>query len=186
MKKSLLLACALAAALPSAAWANRPGYGFVRVEAGTSRVDLDIGGASGNDDDTAYSIRGGYYFSPNWAIEGFYTTYYDKKRDDVTLKLNGFGVGAVGKTNFGDDDLGWYVGGRAGIVQSKAKVDVDGLGGDSDNDVRAYVGVNTGYDFSPNFGLGLSYDYSKAKPEFGGEEVDVTTGTLTLGVEYRF
>jgi len=186
MKKSLLLACALAAALPSAAWANRPGYGFVRVEAGNGRAELDVDGASDSDTDTAYSIRGGYYFSENWAVEGFYTSYYDQKQDDVTLKFNGYGVGAVGKINFGDDDLGWYVGGRAGVVQSKVKFAVENLGGDSAEDLRPYVGVNAGYDFSPNAGIGLSYDYFKAKPEFDGQEIDVTAGTLTLGVEYRF
>lgn len=181
MKKFLALALTLTAtALPLTVSANEPGFGFVRVEAGNSKFGGDADG-----DDNSFSVRGGYYFSPNWAVEGFYTQYGDDDSDGVDTKVNGFGVGVTAKKNFGNDDLGFYLGGRAGIVNAKVEVDTL-LGNDDDTDLRPYVGVGVGYDFTPNFGLGLNYDYTKVKPELFGADFDVKVTTWTLSAEYRF
>src|SRR3546814_5209348 len=76
MRKILLPACVLATALlPMSAMANRADSGFVRIEAGNTDAELEFDGQSASDDDSSYSIRGGYYFSPNWAVEGFYSRY---------------------------------------------------------------------------------------------------------------
>src|SRR3546814_1792312 len=76
MRKILLPACVLATALlPMSAMANRADYGFVQIEAGNIDAELEFDGQSASDDDSSYSIRGGYYFSPNWAVEGFYSRY---------------------------------------------------------------------------------------------------------------
>ena len=62
---------------------------------------------SADDNDTSYSVRGGYYFTPNIAVEGFYSNFFDKSATDGTttadLKLSAIGVGIVGKKNFGAD-----------------------------------------------------------------------------------
>src|SRR3546814_14437672 len=79
-------------------------------------------------------MRGGYYFSPNWAVEGFYSRYGESEyfagpESGASLELSGFGAGIVGKKNFGDDGLGFYLGGRAGIVASKFDIEVSGIAG---------------------------------------------------------
>jgi OmpA-OmpF porin, OOP family len=188
MRKGLLLpAAALAmAVMPMSAMANRPGYGFVRVEAGSAELEVAAGGDEVSDRDTAYSVRGGYYFSPNFAVEGFYTDFGSPSKDGASVSLDGFGAGIAAKHNFGDDDLGFFVGGRAGVMRSKAEFAVTGAGSASDDSVHAYAGVGVGYDFSPTFGLSLQYDYTKAKPSFAGEDIDVKAQALTLGGEFRF
>src|SRR3546814_9805285 len=129
MRKILLPACVLATALlPMSAMANRADYGFVRIEAGNIDAELEFDGQSASDDDSSYSIRGGYYFSPNWAVEGFYSRYGESEyfagpESGTSRELSGFGAGIVGKQNFGDDGLGFYLGGRAGIVDSQFDIE---------------------------------------------------------------
>lgn len=195
MRKILLPACVLATALlPMSAMANRADSGFVRVEAGSTDAELEFDGQSASDDDNSYSIRGGYYFSRNWAVEGFYSRYGESEyfagpESGASLELSGFGAGITGKKNFGDDGLGFYLGGRAGVVASKLDIEVSGVAGttgESDDSVDAYAGVSAGYDFSTSLGLGLSYDWFEAGPEIAGADVDLTVQTLALGLEYRF
>lgn len=186
MKKHFVLAIGLALAGLSAP-AMAEGQGFVRFEAGSSDVEFEFDGFRGSDEDTAYGVRGGYWFNPNVAIEGFYTRYYSQRYDDgfesASLKLHAVGVGVVGKKNFGGDQQGFYISGRGGFARGVATVDVDGSVEEADaGDVKPYVGVGVGYDFSPGFGLGLNYDQVKG----GDEGLDVTARTLTLGLELRF
>ena len=187
MKKTALLAFALAAAGACApAMAIEPGA-FVRVEAGNSQFDVDVGDASADDiDDTSYNLRGGYYFSPYFAVEGFYSRYGEDHPDGARVRFGGFGLGVVGKKNFRDDGDGFYISGRAGMVQVKSEVHFDGFGTIDDNKLSPYVGVGVGYDFLPELGVGLNYDYMRSKPELEGVDFDVRAQTLTLSLEYRF
>ena len=186
MKTYLALATGLAlAALSAPALAD--GQGFVRFETGRSDLDFSVDGDRGSDDDTAFGVRGGYWFNPNIAVEGFYSRYYSQSYDDgfdtYSLKLHGVGVGVVGKTNFAGNHQGFFVTGRAGIARGVATVDFDGSVEEAEaGDVKPYFGVGAGYDFSPGFGVGLNYDQVKS----GGDGLDVTAKTVTLGVELRF
>ena len=180
MKKTFVLASALAlAGLSSAAFAA-DGNWYVRGEAGTSRISVDE--LSGHDDDTVYGVRGGYWFNPNFAAEAFYTNLGEDSSDGASTKLDGFGVGVVGKKNFGPDNTGFFIDGRAGALHAKTDVRLAGLGSDSDHSTKPYVGVGAGYDFSQAFGVSLNYDYHRADA-FGG---DATAKTLSLGGEFRF
>src|SRR3546814_16591725 len=112
--------------------ANRSESGFVRIEAGNTDAELDCDGQSASDDDSSYSIRSGYYFSPNWAVEGFYSRYgaseyFAGPESGTSLELSGFGAGIVGKKNFGDEGLGFYLGGRAGTVARQFAHELSGL-----------------------------------------------------------
>lgn len=186
MKKHLALAAGLAlASLSAPAFAD--GQGFVRFEGGRSDLDFRVDGVSDSDEDTAFGVRGGYWFNPNIAIEGFYSRYYSQSFDDgfdtYSLKLHGVGVGVVAKKNFGGNQQGFYIGGRAGIARGVATVDYDGEVEEAEaGSTKPYFGVGAGYDFSPAVGLGVSYDQIKS----GGDGVDVTAKTVTLGLELRF
>lgn len=178
MRKVYFFAGALAlASLSSAAMAEGQGP-FVRVEGGHSQ--LHANGAS--DGDTAWSLRGGYAFNPNFALEGFYSKLYDATDNGVSGKVDGVGVGVVGKKNFGPDNTGFFIDGRVGVARNKVKVGIAGLGSDSDTSTKPYYGVGAGYDFNRNFGLSLNYDRNKASA-FG---FDGKVNTLTMGAEYRF
>jgi OmpA-OmpF porin, OOP family len=191
MKNTLLLASvalALAGLSSAASAADTGGQWFVRGEAGRTHASADLSGfGSDSDHDSAYSVRTGYYFTPNFAVEGFYSNLYDKDftvttPDDANLKLSAIGVGVVGKKNFGADGNGFFVDGRAGVSRGKIEGAIAGIGRDSDTSTKPYVGVGAGYDFNRNFGLSLNYDHHKGS----GQDVDITANTVTAGAEYRF
>lgn len=163
------------------------GNGFIRAEVGRSDVDLSVDGASGSDEDTTWGVRGGYWFNPNFAVEGFYSqvysTSYDDGFDSYNAKLHGVGVGLVAKKNFGGHHHGFFIGGRAGIARGVATLDIDGDVEEAEaSSAKPYFGVNAGYDFSERFGLSLNYDRLQAD----GDGVDVKVNTVTLGAELRF
>ncbi|MGN6512555.1 MAG: porin family protein [Lysobacteraceae bacterium] len=176
MRKILFLTGALAlASISTAALAEGP---FVRVEGGHTQFHAN----GGSDGDDAWSLRGGYAFNPNFAVEGFYSQLYDETDNGASAKVDGFGVGVVGKKNFGPEDTGFFVDGRVGVARNKAKLGVAGLGSDSDSSTRPYYGVGAGYDFNRNFGLSLNYDWNKVS----AFDLDGKAKTLTVGAEYRF
>ena len=181
-KKACVLASAFAlAALSTTAFAaDGNGDWYLRGEAGNSRLSMqDFGG---HHNDTAVGLRGGYWFNPNFAAEAFYTDYGKASDNGASAKLEGFGAGIVGKKNFGPDNSGFFIDGRAGLQRARTSVRVAGLGGAGDHSTKPYVGVGAGYDFSKAFGMSVNYDYNRADA-FGGK---LTARTLTLGAEYRF
>lgn len=186
MKKNLILAAGLAlAALSAPAFAD--GAGFVRVEAGRSDVDFRIDGGSASDKDTTWGVRGGYWFNPNFAVEGFYSQVYSTSIDDgfdtYQVKLHGVGVGVVGKKNFGGAHTGFFIAGRAGIARGVITAELDGSVEEAEaSSAKPYFGVGAGYDFNEKIGLSVNYDQLKGD----GDGLDVTAKTLTLGLEARF
>jgi len=189
MKKNMMMVSALVLALAaSPAFAET----FVRGELGRANVDVntdDFGNDS--DNDTAWSIRGGWYFNKNFAVEGFYSDFYDQSISvddgaggsiDANAKFNGWGVGVVGKTDFGNDQTGFFLSGRAGLMRGKVSASVTGFGHESDTSTKPYFGVGLGYDFTPKWGMSLNYDHQKAS----SDDLSVTANTLTVGVEARF
>ena len=187
-KQAMLLTSLILAAVSTPVLAQG---GFIRGEVGRAHVSADATGFESDDDsDSTYSIRGGYYFNNNFAVEGFYSRFYDKSTEiddgeeviDASGKLTGMGLGIVGKTDFGNDQTGFFVSGRVGIMRGKIEVSATGLGSESDTSTKPYFGVGAGYDFSKNFGLSLNLDQSKGS----GEDLSITARTLTLALEARF
>ena len=177
MKKTLILSCALAlAGLSNVAMAatSSDGTVFVRAELGHTAIDVDM---IGDDSDTTTVLRGGYYFTPNFAVEAFAGNVFDGNVFGYDAEFNGYGIGGIAKKNFGADNTGFFIDGRAGVMRAHAE-----LGGAKDDTTEPYIGVGAGYDFSKNFGLSVNYDVIQS--EFDGLDVDVET--LTLGAEYRF
>ena len=155
---------------------------YVGGSIGQSKFKVDCSGASCDDTDTAFRVFGGYMFNKNFAIEGFYAEGFDKTENGFTAKLDGVGVGVVGKKNFGANDTGFFVDGRVGAVRNNLKLAISGVGEATDSSVKPYVGVGVGYDFSPQWGLSLNYDWNKVD----AFDFDGSVKTLTAGVEYRF
>ena len=179
---SVALALAGASFAASAADGTPVNGGFIRAEAGSSRLSID--GNSGND--TALGVRGGYFFSRNVAIEGFYTNYGEDSDSTGKVSISGYGLGVVGKKHFDDSDVGGYFGGRIGLAVNRAKLRVNGIGNFNGDKTTAYYGIGVGYDFSQNFGVSLNVDQTKADFKAAGVNIGATVTTSTLGLEYRF
>lgn len=185
MKKSLLVASLLAAlSLSSTAFA---GEAFVRAEVGQSKAKASIEGlGSDHDKDTAYSLRGGYWFNSNFAVEGHYSRFYDEtlyNDGEVYLdgKLSAFGLGVVVKEHATPTDLGFFVQLRGGIARGKLSLDSN-LGSDSATSTKPYYGIGAGYDFSKTLGVSLNYDHNQGS----GDGLKISANTLSLGLEARF
>jgi opacity protein-like surface antigen len=183
MRKILSLAAALVlAGASTGAMAAEGGQGFIGGEFGYNSVDIEVDGLSDGDDDRTMGVRAGYYFTPNIAIEGFYNDLYDYSDEEFSGDLAGWGLGLVARKNFGADGNGFYVAGRAGVFMADVKVSEEGFGSASDDATGPYFGAGLGYDFTDNFGLGLTYTIYNA--DFDGFEID--SRTLTAGIEFRF
>lgn len=182
MKKLALFAALAAASLSTTAFAAEGNGGFIRAEVGRSDVGII------DDRDAALSIRGGYFFNSNIAIEGFYSNQYraDTGFNGEEAQLYTLGVGVVGKKNFGGNHQGFFISGRGGLAYTDiAYVDNDGdveIDDQNDNSANIYLGAGVGYDFNERFGLSLNYDYQKAKIN----DTDFNIRTLTVGGEFRF
>jgi OOP family OmpA-OmpF porin len=187
MKKILVLSCALAlASLSTAAMADEAGHAFVRAEVGQSASDFEIADfGKGSDHDTSYSVRGGYWFNSNFALEGFYSNLYDESQDGASLKLSAIGAGVALKTpHFGGGTTGFFASARAGVARMKGEASLTGFGSASDTKNKLYFGAGVGYDITESLGVSLNADLHK-RVEFDGG-VSVSTNNVTLAGEYRF
>lgn len=183
MKNTLILAGALALVSFSASAAA--GQGFLRAELGNSDTEVSYAGASDSDSDTSAVLGGGYWFNPNFAVEGHIGSLYNTDLGNgQELDLVTMGAGIVGKKNFGPDNTGFFIGGRAGIARLTAQVREDTFDVvDDESSTKPYYGVNVGYDFNQNWGLSLNYD--RRQGDFNGG-VDVDVDTISIGGEWRF
>ena len=167
--------------LSSTAAATEAGQWYGRLEIGHSDVEVEVDDLSADDTDTAYGLRVGHYFTPNVAVEGFYSILGDRSIDGVSYDMDAAGLGVVGKKNFGADNTGFFIAGRAGVQSVNTKLSAAGVSL-RDRSTKPYFGVGAGYDFDHNNGLSLNYDYNKGDLF----NADVTAQSLTLGYEYRF
>ncbi len=180
-----LLALAGASSVAAAADDDR---WFVRGNLGTSKLDINDFGNFGSG--TAGGVSGGYWFNPNLGLEG---RYMDYGKHDVgfvgggSARIDGWGIGVVGKWNFGPNNTGFYVDARGGFLRTHTDVPaaLQGGGGSvhlTDDHSSGYLGVGAGWDFSRNLGIGVNYEYAGARA-FG---VHGQTSTVTGDVEFRF
>lgn len=182
MKKTLILACALAlATLSTSAMA---GQGYVRGEVGQSDTEVSFDGFSASDKDTSAIIAGGYWFNPNFAVEGHVGSLYNTSLgNDQELDLITAGVALVGKKNLGANNTGFFFSGRVGVARLTMQVredDFDVI--DDESSTKPFYGVGIGYDFNENWGLSLNYDRRTADID----DVDVDVDTIAIGGEWRF
>lgn len=189
MTKISALTLALAVAgLSSNAFAAEGAGMFLRAEAGVSEGTVRSANKSHESEtDSTYGVRGGYFFTKSFAVEAFYTNYYDKSEGGVDTKATGYGVGIVGKSYLTDSrDTGFYIDGRIGLARTKLEGALDGLGSTDLTKTRAYIGGGAGYDFNRNMGVSLNYVYHDSIDLPAPLNNEVRFETLTAAFEYRF
>jgi OOP family OmpA-OmpF porin len=164
MKKITLavLAAATLSAVPAFAQTPMPpawyiGGGVGRGNLNLSGTDLGLPNAQVGDSATTYTLRGGYRFSPYWAVE---LGYYDLGEYDFssgglagTAKAKSFGISLVGILPLGE---AFDVYGRIGYADSEVKVNASAggfVGNSKDNQGGATYGVGARWNVSRNWGV---------------------------------
>ncbi|HEY2345167.1 MAG TPA: outer membrane beta-barrel protein [Xanthomonadaceae bacterium] len=186
--KTLLVASLLAlAGASSVAVAADDDRWFVRGNVGSSNLNINDFGSSSSA--AAAGVSGGYCFNPNLGLEGRYMDYgkHDNSFFGASVRVDGWGIGVVGKWDFGPNNTGFYVDARGGFLRTQTKVPAAFQGGGgtvhlTDNHSSGYIGAGAGWDFTRNFAIGVNYEYAGARA-FG---VHGQTGTWTGDAEIRF
>lgn len=213
---TVALGAALVAASASASAADANGSFFINAGVGQAQYHVghtDGLGYKLDDKDTAGALRFGYAWKVgngfDLGVEGGYVDLgklvakYHGENEDASLIVNekadieasGWILGANGKYTFSNK---WFVSARAGWFRSTADASYryeeiyadapdyrEYASGDA-NGNGWYGGVGVGYDFAPNFSLGLNYDnyHGKAKTDLGS--IDGNIGVYTVTAEFRF
>ncbi|MBL0142327.1 MAG: porin family protein [Betaproteobacteria bacterium] len=166
--KSLTTALVLAAGLAAAPAFAQSWYFGAGVGVGNlNKSGTDLTGlynASVDDSDTTYTIRGGYKFSPNIAVElGYYDlgnySFSGRLAPTSTTEISGsakaksWGISVVGIAPIHES---FDVYARIGIEQSELKANANSAtltANDSDKQTGATYGVGAHYYFNKQWGL---------------------------------
>lgn len=189
MKKHIQMiavAGALAAASGSAVAAD-PGAFFINGNLGQSTYH---DGGFDNNTDTSGAIRAGYSwqsYKVDFGVEG---GYVDLGRatgeifgEKYSVKGKGPLLGLNIKYKFENK---MFVSARGGYFHSTLEEGVQGFGSDSFHGNGAYLGAGVGYDITPQFSLGLSYDDYHGRVRFDGYRFNESIGVYSGFAEYRF
>ncbi|HEX6361506.1 MAG TPA: outer membrane beta-barrel protein [Albitalea sp.] len=185
MKKIVLAIAALGALATGSAFAQ----GYVGAGIGQARINVDCNGTVGCDrTDTAWKLFGGFRFMPNVAGE---VTWFDygKARAGVPLggvvfdtRVEGEGLG-VGVALMGDFMPQWSGVARLGAAYNRSKVNVIGVGSDTERKFQPYFGLGVGYAINQQLKIDLAADFTRLKFE-GGDKANVRM--FTIGATYGF
>lgn len=185
IKSSIILALILSsfAGMSTAQAAEPVGGWYLGASAGvaTTNGNTSAGGMTMTDKtDTALSLRGGYRFNANWAVEGGYadlgkSKYRQAGSPDGTIKTSVWHVDAVGILPLADK---FAIFGKLGVAQ----MNYDDTGSKT-NKTTPHLGLGASYSLTPAVVLRAEYDdYGKAK--FTGS--DLRSSQFSLGMDYRF
>ncbi len=191
--KNTILAIALATtglvALPVASHAADNSGFFINGNVGQTNLSKGIY----DDDDTGYSINGGYRWAvaPNlllgveggYADLGEFSTKNSFRGDGLgNAEVKGWNAGVNAHYNVTNN---WYLSGRAGFFRADVKGAYLADGATrfvDDNSNSWYAGAGFGYDFSNNFSVGLNYDYYKTDKH----NLKLDPDLVSVSAEYRF
>jgi OOP family OmpA-OmpF porin len=185
--KRIALAALVAAsfsAAPSFAQSWYIGGGIGRGNLDVTGSELGLPNGSVGDSATTYTLRGGYRFSPNFAVEA---AYYDLGEYDFsgsigsvsvagTAKAKAFAINAVGILPVSE---AFDLYGRVGYGTAELKANASALGfvaNDKDNQSGAFYGVGARWNVSKSWGVFA--EWMKA------DKIEVDS--YLVGIDFRF
>jgi hypothetical protein len=194
---------AMAIALAGAsfgAMAQEQGAFFINGNAGQS--DYHDNGFNNSNTEFSGAVRGGYTWqSPvvDFGVEVGYVDLgkasgsfsYDGLSENYTGRIDGPLLGINLKYKFQNN---WFLAGRAGFFHSEMKFQgtatLTGYPNESFSQTYSgnggYIGAIVGYDITPHFSLGASYDSYYARVKVSGQGSNETIGVVSGFAEYRF
>lgn len=160
--------------------------------------------------DTGGALRFGYVWHStiDYGVEVGYADLgqaqlksYNFINDSTTIKSRGPLFGGNLKYNFDS----WYVSAHAGWYRSRIETGKSQTPGvcplghlcpdiliastkqaSTTTGTGEYLGLGAGYNFTPHFSLGLSYDNYHSRPAYSHENNDFNTAMYSVTAEYRF
>lgn len=194
-----IISCAIAAAMAfgcTAASAKDLTGWYVGGNVGSAHSDADaLGYDLGSTNTTAGSLTFGYRtqfigFDLGYTNLGSYSAR-DAFGDRAKLSADGITFGISGHFNPTRD---WYISTRIGgfqwHVKARATVYEDGdvyNYSDSRDGLGYYMGVGTGYDISPDWSVGVAYDYYRINKHYQDVgNYEITSGVASVTAEFRF
>ncbi|APV51265.1 hypothetical protein BWI17_17195 [Betaproteobacteria bacterium GR16-43] len=156
-----LVAAAGLSAAPAFAQSWYFGGGIGRGNLNVSGTDLNLPNASVGDSATTYTLRGGYRFSPNFALEA---AYYDLGEYDFSGSLGSVGVAGTAKAKaFALNAVGivplseaFDLYARIGYGSAELKANASAAGyvaNDKDHQSGAFYGVGARWNINRNWGF---------------------------------
>lgn len=191
MKKICLSLIALAAAA-FANVASAQSQGYVGLQVGTSRSDIDCSGTTSCDkNDTGFKVFGGYKLTPEWAIELGYSdlgkTKFSTGAVTGSVATTSLGLGVAYHLAFGND---WTGVARLGVASNQVKLSgtVNGLGSASDSKRKAepYLGLGVGYALTKQVSLTGNWDWTQGEYSNAGGSIKPKYNVFSLGVNFAF
>lgn len=190
MRKIAVLAFVLGNFCASAMASEIKSTGFYAGgAAGITELDDDnaFDGTSFDDEDTGFTIFGGYKFLQWVAAEvrlsdlGSYTVSSNFSSFSTDIDLSAISVHVVGMYPFGSS--GWELFGQLGI----GNIDVDSDCCGSNDQTLGSLGIGVRYYPTANIGVSLQTDvYGWEEDGLNGSNYDPAVGITQVGVQYLF
>jgi hypothetical protein len=185
--RMIAVAGALAAASGSAMAVDDEGAFFVNGNFGPSTY-YDHGFKDNTD--TSEAIRAGYSwqsYKVDFGVEGGYVDLGRATGEAYGVKYSARGKGPLAGLNLKYKfESKVFISARGGYFRSTLDEHVKGYGSDSFHGNGAYVGAGVGYDITPHFSLGLSFDDYHGRVSFDGDKASDDIGVYSGFAEYRF
>lgn len=186
-----LIACATAVAL-SAPLANAQ----TRYSANDDKLGFYAGASYGlaksrggefDDDNDILEAMAGFKFNPYFGVEGTYTKFGEFEGALGSVRVDGYGVAAVGAMPLTD---AFSVYAKAGMFFSSTDVNIGGFT-DSFDDEHLFYGL--GVDFAISDPLSVIVEYDRYAVEVDGSDgvddfdsADVDIDTIKVGLKFKF
>jgi hypothetical protein len=157
---------------------------YIGASGGRSESDLSCSGFDSCDKRSgAWTVRGGYHFSPYVSLEARYvdlgTSSFNTASGSTNLKGDGTGVDAVFSWPFYDR---WNLSGMLGVGRMTAKATGDIGGSGSSSSTKPWFGVALGYDVG--FNVIASVEAERYRIPAAGDSANVDL--ITVGLTYNF
>lgn len=174
--RNTLLSLSVAAVLGLTAFGAHAQDTGAYIGAGVGQAFVDEGAY--DDEDTAYSVFGGYQFHRNFALEAGYTDFGKLEADAAApaLEASSVSLAAVGILPFTERFSGYA---KAGIQRWDLDDALPGLTGTlDDSGTDALYGAGVQYRFNDRLALRAEYTRSEI------EDIDLDTAQLQLRFDF--
>lgn len=181
MKKIIGAILAAAALSPVLAQAQQS---YVGVNVGTAEQKGELGIFSGEEDDTAFKLYGGYQFNANFGVELGHAwlgkAEFPLSGTVLTTKPRALYVAGTATLPL---NAQFSLFGKLGVTHNRVKYETFGLSGRTDSTNRALAGIGAAYAFTPTVSGVIEFEHYGKMNDDGGS---IKARFLSAGIRASF